>query len=80
LQGVLGKNKVFEKNPMMASEDFSYMLQHVPGCYLRLGVRKPEWNREYSLHTSTFRMDENAMRIGVASLVATTVEWMQTQR
>jgi amidohydrolase len=73
---VLGADKIFEIEPIMASEDFSFMLQKAPGCYLRLGVKNPNWDREYPVHTSTFRMDEAALPLGVASLVATTVAWM----
>ena len=78
VQDVIGSDNVFEISPTMASEDFSFMQQQVPGCYLRLGVRNPNWDRIYPVHTSTFRIDEDALRIGVASLVATTIEWMQT--
>ncbi len=74
---MLGEEKVFEKTPVMASEDFSFMLQEVPGCFLRLGVQNPNWDRVYPVHTATFQLDEDALRIGAASLVATAVEWMQ---
>jgi amidohydrolase len=55
LQDMLGAEQIFEKPPIMASEDFSFMLQEAPGCFLRLGVRNPEWERVYPVHTSTFR-------------------------
>ncbi len=77
MEKMLGEGKVFEKTPVMASEDFGFMLQEVPGCFLRLGVQNPNWDRIYPVHTSTFRLDEDALRIGAVSLVATAVEWMQ---
>ncbi len=77
LGDMLGKDNVFVKDPIMASEDFSFMLQKAPGCFLRLGVSDPSWDRQYPVHTSTFRMDEDALPIGAASLAAMAVEWMQ---
>lgn len=76
LNRVLGEDNVFEKEPMMASEDFSLMLDQAPGCFLRLGVKNPNWDREYPVHTSTFRMDEDALRVGTAALTAVALEWM----
>ena len=61
----------------MASEDFSYMLGKAPGTFLRLGVHNPTWDREHPVHTSTFKIDEEALSIGVASLTAVAVKWMQ---
>ena len=56
---MLGEQRVVEAEPKMAAEDFSYMLQEVPGCFLSLGVQGADWGRPYHVHTSTFRIDEN---------------------
>ena len=77
LHKLLGKQQVYEHKPVMGGEDFSAMLQEAPGCFMFLGVKNPEWEREYPVHTSTFRIDERALAIGAASLAATAVEWMQ---
>lgn len=74
---MLGENNIFEQDLVMASEDFSFMLQQAPGCFLRLGVKNPDWERTYPVHTSTFRLDENALPIGAASLAAMAVRWIQ---
>ncbi len=79
LNPLLGTDKTFEMDPMMASEDFSYMLKEAPGAFLRLGVKNPEWDREYPVHTSTFRIDEEALLVGVASLTAVALKWMADQ-
>ncbi len=60
----------------MGGEDFSYMLQQVPGCYLTLGVKGADWDRTHMVHTPTFRVDESALPIGTAAMVASAVEWM----
>ena len=77
LGNMLGQDNVFEQDLVMASEDFSFMLQQAPGCFLRLGVKNRTWDRTYPVHTSTFRMDEDALPIGAASLAAMAVRWMQ---
>lgn len=74
---LLGEEKVVEQEPIMASEDFSFMLQQAPGCFLRLGVKNPSWEREYPVHTSTFRMDEDALPVGTAAMAAVAIQWMQ---
>ena len=47
LHKLLGKEQVYEHKPVMGGEDFSAMLQEAPGCYMFLGVKSPEWEREY---------------------------------
>ena len=74
---VLGQDQVLEAAKMMSAEDFSLMLQEAPGCFLRLGVHNPAWSQRHFVHTPTFRLDEAALPIGAAALVATTLEWMQ---
>ena len=80
LNGLLDEPNVFEAPRIMAGEDFSYMAQKAPGCFLRLGVRNPSWDRIYPVHTSTFRLDEDALPIGAASLAAAAIQWMQEKR
>jgi len=80
LHGLLGEEHIHEANPIMAGEDFSYMAQKAQGAFLNLGVRAPGWDREYPVHTSTFRMDEDALPIGAAALAATAIEWMEQRR
>ena len=74
---LLGDDQVSETKPRMAGEDFSYMLQEVPGCYMSLGVKGADWDRTHMVHTPTFRVDESALPIGTAAMVASAVEWMQ---
>ena len=60
----------------MGAEDFSYMAQSVPGCFMMLGVKHPNWQQEYPVHTPTFRLDEDALPLGTAALVGSALEWM----
>jgi hippurate hydrolase len=47
----------------MGGEDFAYYLDHVAGCYVRLGAQVP--GREgYPAHSSRFDFDEEVLSIG----------------
>ena len=74
--GLLGEENVFESPMMMGAEDFSFLAQAAPGCFLRLGTHNPAWPQQYPVHTPTFRMDEDALPIGSASLAAAALGWM----
>jgi hippurate hydrolase len=51
--------------PSMGSEDFSYYLRRVPGCYVRFGARREGWEN-IPLHSPSFDFDEEAMKVGAA--------------
>jgi amidohydrolase len=77
-KAIFGDENITVANPIMAAEDFSYMLQQAPGCMIQLGVHNAAWEEPvYPVHRADFRMDENALPIGVAALVASAVQWMQ---
>ena len=55
--------------PTMGAEDFAYFAQRVPGVLVRLGVRNEASGAIHPAHGALFRIDEAAMRVGVATLV-----------
>lgn len=77
VRDLLGDEQVRTAAKIMAAEDFSFMAQVAPGSFLRLGVHNPAWSQMYPVHTPTFRIDEDALPIGTASLVATALAWMK---
>jgi hippurate hydrolase len=61
---VVGSSAVVaSEHPSMGSEDFSFYLQERPGCFVRFGARKPDWE-PIPLHSPAFDIDENALAIG----------------
>jgi amidohydrolase len=74
---LLGEDSVLRSDLIMGAEDFAYMVQEAPGCFLRLGVHDPAWAEHYPVHRADFRMDENALPIGSAALVMAALEWME---
>lgn len=69
----LGLN-VVPGSPIMAAEDFSYILQGVPGAMLMLGVRDPDWAEVRPAHTAQFDLDEEALPLGTAAYAAVALE------
>jgi metal-dependent amidase/aminoacylase/carboxypeptidase family protein len=65
----LGKDKVIDLDVWMAAEDFSYYSQEMPACFFRLGTRNEAKGITSSVHTPTFDIDEDALKIG-AGLMA----------
>jgi hippurate hydrolase len=52
-------------HPSMGSEDFSYYLQQIPGCYVRFGARR-EGGPYVPLHSPAFTIDEGVLPVGAA--------------
>lgn len=51
-------------HPSMGSEDFSYYLERIPGCYVRFGARRGDLY--VPLHSPVFDVDEAVMKFGAA--------------
>ena len=60
----------------MGSEDFSFYGEHVPIAMFRLGCAS-ERVGSMGLHTSTFDIDEEALRIGATVMTHTAIRWME---
>ncbi len=57
------ENVVSSEFPSMGSEDFSYYLDHVPGCFVRFGARQADWE-PIPLHSPAFDIDERVLAVG----------------
>lgn len=66
---ILGEDKVKELPQLMTAEDFAWYSQKVPACFYRLGTSNPEKGIKAKQHTSDFNIDENAMKIGIETMV-----------
>lgn len=60
----LGEENVVNLDLWMASEDFAFYSQLAPSCFYRLGTRNEEKGITSSVHTPTFDIDEEALKIG----------------
>lgn len=51
--------------PCMSSEDFSYYLQKIPGCFIFIGIGNPKKGIIYPQHHPKYDIDELALLYGV---------------
>lgn len=79
MRDLLGVDHVAEGEMLMGAEDFSYLAQTAPGCFLRLGVHNPAWKEFYPVHRADFRLDEDALPVGAAALALTALRWLESK-
>lgn len=60
--------------PSMGSEDFAFYVEKTPGAMFRLGCTSDRTGG-FPLHSPTFDIDEEALRIGAGILARTVVYW-----
>ena len=70
----LGREAGVPTQQSVGNEDFSWLLERVPGAYGRLGVRPVGAPRWADLHAGGFDVDEGAIPAGVRLLVHTALE------
>jgi hippurate hydrolase len=62
--------------PVMGAEDFSYILQRVPGTFAFFGVRPDGVERPEDLHSNRMLLDEGTMAQGVALHAAIALRYL----
>lgn len=75
----LGKENVEELPLRMTAEDFAFFSQQVPCCFYRLGTGNKSKGITSGVHTSTFDIDENALRIGSGLMAWLTIQQLNAQ-
>jgi amidohydrolase len=63
-------------HPMMGAEDFSYVLQRVPGAMANLGTR-PDSGPVYPNHSNRMLLNESALATGVAMHAAVALRFLE---
>lgn len=70
-RGLLGKDHFrLLPTPIMPSEDFSYILQRIPGAMAFLGARPDHQDPVADVHSPRMVLNEDAMAVGTALHVA----------
>ena len=67
--------KVKEIEPVLGGEDFSRFLQKAPGTYFFLGTNNAAKGCVYPNHSSRFKVDEDVLKLGAASLAKLAFEF-----
>ncbi len=60
----VGEENVLDLDIWMAAEDFAYYSQEIDACFYRLGVRNESKGITSNVHTPTFNIDEDALKLG----------------
>jgi len=68
---VVGADNSVDGPLMAVSEDYSFFLNEVPGCYFFVGSRNKERGLVWGHHHQRFDIDENAMSIGIETMTRT---------
>jgi amidohydrolase len=63
----------------MASEDFSYFLDDVPGMYFFVGASNNQRGLTYGHHHPRFDFDEDALPLGVALMSSAIADYVLPQ-
>ncbi|MEZ5342867.1 MAG: M20 family metallopeptidase [Acidimicrobiales bacterium] len=79
LRDLVGPENVrITTSPIMGAEDWSYVLQQIPGAMVFLGVRPPELTAQTATacHSNRMMMDEDAMAVGSAAYAAVAMRYL----
>lgn len=71
----LGAGNVTAAEPWMASEDFSYFANTVPGFYFSLGMTRPG-TVSGDHHTPTFLADDSAIPVGMKAMAYLVLDYL----
>jgi amidohydrolase len=61
----------------MGGEDFAYFAEEVPGTTMFVGVGNRSRGKTAGLHTATFDIDEDALKIGVAAMAYSAYKYLE---
>ena len=76
---LLGPERVFELEPMMAAEDFAYFANQIPGFYIRLGTTKPGTTSGWN-HTPNFMADDASVPVGMRVMSNLLLDYLGQQQ
>jgi amidohydrolase len=75
---ILGKVSVLPAEVTMGGDDFSLMLERIPGCYFWLGATTPDTDVR-GWHSPQFNIDENAIPIGSTVLTQVAIDYLSSK-
>jgi amidohydrolase len=73
-QKYVGKDNVIDLDLWMGGEDFAFYSQKVDACFYRLGTRNESKGIVSGVHTPTFDIDEDALKIGPGLMAYMAIE------
>lgn len=76
----LGADKVKELEIWPAGEDFAYYSQEIPACFYRLGVRNESLGINSMVHTPTFDIDPQALKVGSGLMAYLAIQQLNAKK
>jgi amidohydrolase len=73
---IIGADHISEKPLGLGGEDFSFVLEKVPGAMMRLGTGNAARGLTSGVHHPKFDVDEEALPLGVALMTAIAMEYL----
>ena len=70
----LGKENVLDLDIWLAAEDFAYYSQQADACFYRLGTGNQSRGITSAVHTPTFDIDEDALRLSTGLMAYLTIK------
>ena len=86
LSGIVGADRVLAQEPTMGAEDFAYMLQARPGCYLFIangdGVHREmgHGGGPCTLHNPSYDFNDDLIPLGATFWVRLAEQWLSRPR
>lgn len=74
----LGAENVIDLPIRMSSEDFASYTHFAKGCFYRLGTSNSETDLSTNVHTSTFMVNEEALKIGMGLMAFLAINQLNT--
>lgn len=74
---LFGKDAVAYVDSGMGSEDFSQIMEVVPGAFGFLGIRDEEYGAVWPLHSDHFRVNDDVLPIGAATYAQVAYDYLE---
>jgi amidohydrolase len=73
---LIGEENIRDKPVGLGGEDFSFVLERVPGAMFRLGTGNVDQGLTWGCHHPKFDVDETALPLGVALMTAVALQYL----
>ncbi len=73
----LSSDKILDLPMRMGAEDFAFYSHHIPACFYRIGVGNADQGITSNIHTSTFDIDEDALKLSTGLMAFLAISTMK---
>ena len=77
---LFGEESIVHLPAVMASEDFAFYTEKVPGVYINIGCVSTDLEKKYDNYSPCFQPDERVLKDGVAISVQFVIDYFEKER